>query len=291
MSEPVKVVYFDIETIPDYARTHLFEGDVETRVKQEKKAPRHVEIEVVRETLKLLTLSNESEGYETSETEREMGDILTRWDAVGSFNEDEARKRIMATTPEFCQIVGLNYGLNEGPAGSGWVGQIPENMAGPLTETDLLKSFWKLAKSADHLVGYNCLEFDINAILVRSAICGVTPSRDLWRLKPWDDTVIDVMKRRYGMRSRERYLSLKALRRIHQLPISSEYSEILGMTGEQIYELYLNADYTKLELYGKLDIVTTRELARMWGGYYFPVIAARYVDWDYLAASKVEALQ
>jgi hypothetical protein len=270
MTEALKVVYFDVETIPDYSRTHLFEADVETRVEQEFTRKRQMAAAGA-----MVTLPDVPEDAKLS-------------DIVEAAARDEARKRIMATTPEFCQIVGLNYGLNENAAGSGWVGQIPEGLEAPLTESDLLKSFWKLVRGADHLVGYNCLEFDLNALLVRSAICGVTPSRELWRVKPWEDTVIDVMKRRYGMRARERYLSLKALRRIHQLPIASEYADILGMTGEQVHELYLNAEYTKLERYGKLDIVTTRELARMWGGYYFPVIAPRFIDWDYLTASKKE---
>lgn len=281
MTETLKVVYFDIETIPDYSRTHLFETDVESRVKQQR---RRRERDIGTDLMSGI-------GAAAGTFEATADDALARkvLADIGDlqFDEDEARKRIMSTTPEFCQIVGLNYGLNDNPAGSGWVGQMPEGVEAPLSESDLLKTFWKLVKGADHIVGYNCLEFDLNAILVRSAICGVTPSRDLWRIKPWEDTVIDVMKRRYGMKAREQYFSLKALRRLFDLPIAGEFREYMAMTGEQIHDLYLNGEFTKLEMYGKLDIVTTRELARIWGGYYFPVIAPRYIDWDYLTRSKI----
>jgi len=232
-----QLLYFDVETIPDYSRTDLFTPKV---------PPPPV-------------TATEEEALEWTARE-------------GS--------RVLSTQAEYCTMVGLNFALDEDEPKSAWAGDY-DNNGEPITERTLLEAFWTLAPKVKALVGYNCLRFDLNVILTRSAFLNIEPTRAFHNVKPWEDTVIDLMKRRFQYAPSTDYMTLKELRRILQLPISDEYRDAILMDGGSVEELYLQAlagdadAFTKLKLYGRLDIVTTRELARFWSGFYFPHLVAR----------------
>lgn len=238
-----QILYFDCETIPDYSRTDLFTPKVNM-----KKICEDLGNELTEEEY------SEREAVETS--------------------------RVLSTQAEYCQLVGLNFALDEEEPHSAWVGDI-DKLGEQVTERSLLEVFWMLAPKVKSLIGYNCLRFDLNVILTRSAFLGMEPSRAFYDVKPWQNDVIDLMKRRFQYALWAEFKSLKELRRILQLPIPDEYRDAILMDGGSVESLYMQAlagdaeALAKLKLYGRLDIITTRELARFWSGLYFPYLVAK----------------
>jgi len=180
----------------------------------------------------------------------------------------------MALQPEACQMVGLNVILGDGEPKSGWIGELNPKTGEPFSEQDLLVLFWNWAAQCPRLIGFNCLKFDLPVIYTRSALLGVAPTVAFYDVKSWQDTVIDLMQRRFG-HSRD-FMSLKALRRVLELPVPEKYAEVVDNTGADIEELYLNFinsdDWEALrllKLYGELDVLTTKLLAQLWQGFFF----------------------
>ena len=232
----MNVLTFDIETIVDESRLALFDADLAKKAN---------------DSAKRKASDDDDDTSPSVLVQREI-------DLLG------------ATTPEYLQIIGMNLGVDEEAPRSGWVGEVRNGT--PLTEVDLLQAFWTYARQAKHLVGFNCSRFDLPAIYVRSALLGVEPSVYFYEFKPWDWKVIDLMHLRWPYRAGAQFQSLKALRRILQLPTPEKYDGILDMTGADVGALWQAGDYEKCRLYGESDVVTTRELARHWQGYFFPVI-------------------
>ena len=220
----MSLLYFDVETIPDWEREPRFE----------------------------LTPPEDCE---------DAGDWL---------------ERVMSTSPEYCLMVGLNWGIDNEEPESVWVGETIGDKL--ITEILLLKKFWQLAKASDTLIGFNCIGFDLNVLLVRSALLGVRCPFKLWDEKPWDNHVVDLMVRRFknvGWRERR---GLKQLRRSlfdTTQPPYEAYKGFLANDGAdvaQIYQCFAKGDEKALKVlkgYGKLDIVTTRHIAQLWEGYYW----------------------
>lgn len=250
-NQPYNILYFDLETVSDYSRTHLFTPklgkDAEARMHEEASA------------------------------------FISRGETAPMM-EIEAREtsRVLSTQAEYCQIVGLNFATDEGAPHSAWVGDV-DQQGDPINERTLLDAFWTLAEKSKHIIGFNILRFDLPVILTRSALLGIEPWPGLkyYDAKPWESFIIDLMKKRFANASYNEFKSLKELRRCLQLPIPEEYQEVAAMAGDSIEELYLkfcagdSAALETLKLYGKLDIITTRELARLWSGYFMPHLVAR----------------
>lgn len=237
------VLTFDIETTVDTDRLPLFAEDLDA------KAWAEINREAVREGV--------------SFDPAEQSDLHAEKVAL-----------IGATTPEYLRIIGMNLGVDEDAPRSGWVGEV-RNGGEPLTERDLLEAFWSLAKQAKHLVGFNSIQFDLPAIMVRSALLGVEPSRDFTNLKPWENFHIDLMARRWPKFAGAQFQSLKALRRVLALPVPEVYQDLLDMTGADVGALWAAGEFEKCRRYGELDILTTTLLCKHWQGYFFPVIMGR----------------
>lgn len=94
--------------------------------------------------------------------------------------EDWCKKA--STTPEYLKIIGFGWRV-----GNGEIFSMVDGSDGD-TEIDILRCFWNLAALHRPLIGYNCRSFDIPAILIRSAFCGVT------------DCCFPIDRRKYGNR-------------------------------------------------------------------------------------------
>lgn len=234
------VLTFDIETTTDSERLLLFQDDLSL------KAAKATEYEIQR-------------GADSEDTVALV---------------DERIALFGATTPEYLKIIGMNLGFDGQPPRSGWVGEV-RNGGEPLTERDLLEAFWSSVKSAKCIVGFNSIRFDLPAIMVRSALLGIEPTRNLTDLKPWENFHVDLLARRWPYKAGARFQSLKALRRILALPIPEQYIDVSGMDGGNVGPIWESGDFATLRAYGELDIITTRELCRHWGGYFFPAVLGR----------------
>ena len=186
----------------------------------------------------------------------------------------------LSTTPETLQIVGLSIAWDNQPPSSIWGGdRTPDGVE--ITETRLLKIFWQQARKATHLVGYNCLWFDIPSIQTRSALLGVRPSIDLTNLKPWENVVIDLFRTRFPRGDKYQF-GLKDLGKTLNLPIPESLKHCWGTDGGNASQMWGAAletgDFSDCKDYGKFDIALTRELARLWSGHFFPSIIPSRAD-------------
>lgn len=64
---------------------------------------------------------------------------------------------------------------------------------GMWTEEEALKWFWGEVAQAKTICGYNIIGFDLPIIQRRSFMLGITPTRRLFDLKPWDSFTLDLM--------------------------------------------------------------------------------------------------
>lgn len=250
-NQPYNILYFDLETAPDYSRTHLFTP----------KLPKETLAQMLEADL----------DYKNPARDEKVKEI-----------EAAATSRVLSTQAEYCQIVGLNFATDEGEPHSAWAGDV-DQQGDPINERVLLEAFWTLAEKSKHIIGFNILRFDLPTILMRSALLKIEPWPGLkyYDAKPWENQIIDLLRKRFSNASHAEFKSLKELRRCLELPIPAEYQEVATMAGDSVEELYLQfvagdeSALAKLKLYGKLDIITTRELARLWSGYFMPHLVAR----------------
>ena len=123
-------------------------------------------------------------------------EVLTRWIKKESADEEgyqealDELKNGLGFSPLTGQIVAigvLDYEKNKGAV----YYQAPE--AGlpeteednikfrPMTEKEMLENFWQGAKSYQEFVSFNGRGFDLPFLMVRSAVHGLRPSKDLMR--------------------------------------------------------------------------------------------------------------
>lgn len=199
-------------------------------------------------------------------------DKLDEWTPLdeGSFefeyNKWQAAQ--MSLTPEYAKIVGLNYMVEYMEPVSRWVGEYVPSMLKvgdniEITERNLLMKFWTLARENSTIVTFNGLAFDLEVIKVRTATLGEDIRCDLTNLKPWEQRVIDIMKKMYSNR---KPMKLKAIREIHWnrlleiAPLLDNYADLLPMEGNEVYGLYKKGDIATLKRYGEFDALTNMSL-------------------------------
>lgn len=197
--------------------------------------------------------------------------------AKPDFNEDDWRRLQMSVTPEYCLILGMNLmSENQNPV-SRWVGEEYESSLTPgkilkTTEAGLLKLFWKLAKENSTLITYNGIAFDLEAIKFRSAQLAIEPLANLLDLKPWENRVIDLMKKLYTNR---KPMGLKKLRqniwsKLVEIDARMlDYQDLLEMEGGSVYELFQQGKLDILKRYGEFDALTNMAIYKWGKGYWW----------------------
>jgi len=265
-------VYLDIETIPDESRRHLFGLDAPVEKKPEvdpiignyvdfMKKPIAQIKEIVCSCNPTETWLNAFETWErNSETKCRQG-IL---DLVKSIREarnpggpeaEAAKIKKMSVTPEFLKIISIGIAVGDDDP-QGFV--VDDHVGGNVTEADLLEWAWKSIKDATSLYGFNVLGFDLPAILVRSSILKVKPYR-AFSTKPWESDVVDLMLKRWPKGNQ---MGLKDTARLMGIDIPAG-----DMDGSKVYETFQRDPY-EIPQYVKSDVVITRELKRMWTGFF-----------------------
>jgi predicted PolB exonuclease-like 3'-5' exonuclease len=163
---------------------------------------------------------------------------------------------------DYARISCIGISMGDDPARAAVDGQPKEKGDGIVTEAGLLKWFWAEAKKAQTILGYNVQGFDLPIIQRRSWVLGVQPTVPLHALKPWDDRVVDLMKRFYhsGYGPGVKYRGLKQV--CAMFGIDNSLPDLDGsMVGEM--------DAETLAAYCASDVELTRELAIRTKGHYW----------------------
>lgn len=260
------VLYFDLETAPDYDRLHQFGLDALPEPRPMTPPPQCPDpATVLKKTLDdlektLLDLNPFDEWLAVlvdleGKAAKPRAGVAKAAKAVqsaraGTLEAEDARRKLLSVTPEYCRIVALGYAIDDSPTGAVLA-------SGPQAEATILRSFWGMVEHVDQICGYNVLAFDLAVIAVRSILLGVEPTRQI-NLAPFGNRqVCDLMVQRFG---KGRAMGLKPLARAYGIPVPAG-----DTTGADVERLAAENPQKLLE-YVQSDVEITRALRQRWLG-------------------------
>ncbi len=154
-----------------------------------------------------------------------------------------------------------------------------ENLAGGIhavvsNEARLLTSFWKMLDKyfdTSHLVTFNGMEFDAPFLMLRSAACGVRPSRPIAAGKPWEikEKHVDLLKEltlhafSSGNTGANRKYNFDFYARVFGI----ESPKAQGVHGGNVAEFYAEGRINEIGEYCMRDVQATWELFQKWHQY------------------------
>lgn len=284
-------LYFDLETIPDYSRSQLFDLEpvpevppfVERQHCGDPVAILSKKIDDIEMDLRLASglqpvqlddrFLDDCERIEKGQPKPRKGvlDLIAaaRTVSTGALKANEDRRKLLSTTPEYCMIAAMACASGSGEVAV-WINSSvtsAENYEGPAVkfadEAELLDAWWSLAQQHKALVGFNIVHFDLPVIFTRSILLGVKPRRMI-DTTPWKGDVIDLYTKRFpkGNTDKQRPGKLKSIAKVLGIDVPAGDCD-----GSQVEQLAKESP-GKLVEYVASDIVVTRALHQMYRGYF-----------------------
>jgi 3'-5' exonuclease len=141
-----------------------------------------------------------------------------------------------------------------------------------LSEAEMLRKFWDIAGKYDTFVTFNGRQFDVPFLMVRSAIHGVKPTKNLLanrylQYQPWNTKHVDLLDQLsfYGALRRKGSLHLWTR------AFGIESPKAQGVTGDDVRGLFKEGKYRDIARYNARDLRATLELYRRYQDYFvFP---------------------
>jgi len=234
-------------------------------------------------TTNKLVIDIETIGEDFDLLDKATKENLTRWIKKDSDNEEEYKialqdlKSGLGFSPLTGQIVAiglLDYHKNEGAVYYQAPGEknaeIKEDGISfkQMTEEGMIKKFWELAAHYQVFITFNGRAFDVPFLMIRSAILGVRPTKDLMRGRYLyqnnpEALHIDLAEQLsfYGATRRKGSLHLWS----RAFGITSPKSG--GVTGDDVGPLFKKKKFLDIAKYNVGDIRATRELYTKWEQY------------------------
>lgn len=137
----------------------------------------------------------------------------------------------------------------------------------PMTEKEMLESFWKVALEYDEFISFNGRGFDAPFLITRSAIHKIKPTRDLMSNRyigsQRDAKHIDLFDQLsfYGAVRRRGGLHLWC----RAFGIKSPKAE--GVTGDDVSRLFKEKKFAEIAKYNVGDLHATHALYEVWNTY------------------------
>ena len=225
----------------------------------------------------------ETVGEDFDSLDKATQENLTRWIKKESSNEDEYKLALddlktglgfSPLTGEIVAIGMLDYHKNEGAVyfqapGEKLAETKEENFAfKPASEEEMLKRFWEAARHYQVFITFNGRGFDVPFLMVRSAIRGIRPTKDLLRGRYLyqhnpDALHIDLLEQLtfYGATRRKGSLHLWSR------AFGIESPKASGVTGDDVAPLFKKKKFLEIARYNSLDLRATKELYEKWQTY------------------------
>ncbi len=134
-----------------------------------------------------------------------------------------------------------------------------------LDEKEMLEQFWNLAQKYDEFVSFNGRTFDVPFLLIRSAIHGIRPTKNLmanryFSSQPKNAKHIDLLDQLtfYGAVRRRGSLHLFAR------AFGIESPKAAGITGDQVGQLFQEKKFLDIAKYNVGDLIATKKLFEKW---------------------------
>ncbi len=138
----------------------------------------------------------------------------------------------------------------------------------PMTEKEMLENFWDGAKNYQEFVSFNGRGFDVPFLMVRSAIHGIRPSKDLMsnrylNIQKFEAKHIDLLDQLsfYGAVRRKGNLHLWS----RAFGITSPKAQ--GVTGDDVGRLFKDGKFLDIARYNVGDLRATKALYEYWEKY------------------------
>jgi len=233
--------------------------------------------------LNKLVLDIETVGEDFDSLDNATQENLTRWIKKDSENSaeygqelDELKNRLgfSPLTAEIVAIGVLDCGKDEGVVYYQAPGEkIKDAKENNMTfkqcsEKEMLEKFWEGAKNYNYFITFNGRTFDIPFLMVRSAIHGVRPTKDLMRgrylsQQSFEAVHIDLLDQLsfYGAMRRKGSLHLWS----RAFGITSPKAS--GVTGDDVGRLFAEKKFLELAKYNAGDLRATKELHEKWEKY------------------------
>lgn len=141
-----------------------------------------------------------------------------------------------------------------------------------LSEKAMLEKFWEIATKYDTFVTFNGRQFDVPFMMVRSAVHGVKPTKNLLanrylQYQPWNAKHIDLLDQLsfYGAMRRKGSLHLWTR------AFGIESPKAQGVTGDDVGDLFKAGRHQTIARYNARDLMATRALYERYREYFvFP---------------------
>ena len=209
--------------------------------------------------------------------------VLTRWLKKESSSEEEYKveldelKEGMGFSPFTGSVVAIgvmdvekNAGCVYYQDGSGKLKETEEEgiKFKPMSEKEMLQKFWEGAQKYSQFITFNGRGFDVPFLMVRSAINGVRPTKNLMSNRyltsqKFESKHVDLLDQLsfYGAMRRRGNLHLWC----RAFGIKSPKED--GVTGDDVGALFKEKKFLDIATYNVGDIKATRELYRYWRDY------------------------
>jgi len=137
-----------------------------------------------------------------------------------------------------------------------------------MTEREMLESFWQGVIEYNEFISFNGRGFDVPFLMIRSAINGIKPSKDLMSNRylnnqKFNALHIDLMDQLSFYGAVRRKGSLHLYCRAFGIKSPKEG----GVTGDEVSPLFKAKEYQKIAKYNVGDLVATKELYKKWEEY------------------------
>ena len=230
-----------------------------------------------------LVIDIETIGEDFDELDKATQENLTRWIRKDSDNEEEYKlalqdlKNGLGFSPLTGEIVAiglLDYHKDEGAVYYQAPGEKnPETKEDgiafkQMTEEDMLRKFWELALRYQVFITFNGRAFDVPFLMIRSAVRGVRPTKDLMRGRYLyqnnpEALHIDLAEQLSFYGATRRKGSLHLWSRAFRI----ESPKSAGVTGDDVGPLFKKKKFLDIARYNVRDIRATRELYGKWEQY------------------------
>lgn len=234
-------------------------------------------------TFQKLVLDIETVGENFDSLDEATKENLTRWIKKESENEAEYEEALddlkdglgfSALTAEIVAIGVLDCDRDEGVVYFQAPGEKIDEFKEENTtfkqcsEKEMLEKFWEGARKYNYFITFNGRAFDIPFMMVRSAVHGVRPTKDLMRgrylsQQSFDAVHIDLLDQLtfYGAVRKKGNLHLWT----RAFGIKSP--KIGGVTGDDVGKLFKEKKYAEIARYNAGDLRATKELHEKWESY------------------------
>jgi uncharacterized protein YprB with RNaseH-like and TPR domain len=230
-----------------------------------------------------LIIDIETIGEDFDKLDETTKDVLTRWIKKESESESEYENAFKELkdglgfsplTGEIVVIGILDYEKNKGvvyyQAPGAKHNETEEDgiKFKPMTEKEMLQNFWNGVKDYDEFITFNGRSFDIPFLMIRSAIHGIRPSKDLMRGRYLYQQIenarhIDLFDQMtfYGSVRKKGGLHLWS----RAFGIESPKAE--GITGDDVGRLFKEGKFLDIAKYNVGDLLATKKLYEYWDKY------------------------